>query len=55
MFTADVSQPPELGDHVGHRTYSRLMEICGEQIHMFGDDFRIRRLGADTPGDADRF
>lgn len=54
MFTADVSQPPELGDHVGHRTYSRLMEICGEQIHMFGDDFRIRRLGADAPAGDDR-
>lgn len=45
IFTADVSQPPQLGDHVGYRTYSRLMEMCGEQIHMFGDDFRIKSLG----------
>src|SRR5947209_13310479 len=44
MFTADVRAPSDLGDHVGHRTFSRLMEICGDQIHMFGDDFRIERL-----------
>jgi DNA replication protein DnaC len=44
MFTADVQQPSDLGQHVGYRTFSRLMEICGDQIHMFGDDFRIERL-----------
>jgi DNA replication protein DnaC len=44
MFTADVSQPPKLGEHVGWRTYSRLMEMCGDPIHMFGDDYRITRL-----------
>jgi len=51
VFTADVTQPSDLGDHVGHRTFSRLMEICGDQIHMFGDDFRIERLNrrAATP------
>jgi DNA replication protein DnaC len=44
LFTADVAQPPDLGRHVGDRTYSRLMEMCGEQIHMFGDDQRIKQL-----------
>jgi DNA replication protein DnaC len=42
MFTADVGAPSDLGDHIGHRTFSRLMEICGDQIHMFGDDYRTR-------------
>jgi DNA replication protein DnaC len=51
VFTADVAQPSDLGGHVGARTFSRLMEICGDQIHMFGDDFRIERLNrrAATP------
>jgi DNA replication protein DnaC len=44
IFTADVDQPPQLGDYVGKRTYSRLMEMCGDPIPMFGDDYRIRAL-----------
>jgi DNA replication protein DnaC len=49
VFTADVRAPSDLGDHVGHRTFSRLMEICGDQIHMFGDDYRIERLNRRAP------
>jgi hypothetical protein len=30
---------------VGQRTYSRLMEMCGDPIPMFGQDYRIRALG----------
>jgi DNA replication protein DnaC len=47
MFTADVAQPPDLGKHVGFRTFSRLVEMCGEQIHMFGEDHRLKRLAED--------
>jgi DNA replication protein DnaC len=49
MFTADVPQPPDLGKHVGDRTYSRLMEMCGDPIQMFGDDYRITQLSG-APG-----
>jgi DNA replication protein DnaC len=44
IFTADVPSPADLSKHVGDRTRSRLMEMCGEQIHMFGDDYRIKQL-----------
>ena len=43
IFTADVSQPPDLAKFVGQRTYSRLMEMCGDPIPMFGPDRRIAR------------
>ena len=41
VFTADVEQPPELANYVGRRTYSRLIEMCGDPIPMFGRDHRI--------------
>ena len=44
LFTADVAQPSDLGRHVGERTYSRLMEMCGDPIPMFGQDYRIRTM-----------
>jgi DNA replication protein DnaC len=40
LFTADVEAPHDLGNHVGMRTYSRLMEMCGDPIPMFGEDQR---------------
>ena len=43
LFTADVNQVHDLGQHVGERTYSRLMEMCGDPIPMFGDDRRVQR------------
>lgn len=46
IFTADVAQPPDLAKFVGQRTYSRLMEMCGDPIPMMGVDFRIRSLSA---------
>ena len=45
IFTADVEQPPELAHYLGKRTYSRLMEMCGDPIPMFGPDHRITGLG----------
>lgn len=42
VLTADVESPEKLGDHVGHRTASRLFEMC-EPVPMFGQDQR-------TPG-----
>jgi DNA replication protein DnaC len=43
VFTADVNQPNELGRHIGDRTWSRLMEMCGDPVPMYGDDQRIAR------------
>jgi DNA replication protein DnaC len=41
LFTADVDQPNELGAHVGPRIASRLVEMCGDPVPMFGDDYRL--------------
>jgi DNA replication protein DnaC len=46
IFTADVDQPPKLAEFVGPRVYSRLMEMCGDPIPMFGRDHRIPAGGA---------
>jgi DNA replication protein DnaC len=46
IFTADVVAPPQLADFIGKRTYSRLMEMCGDPIPMFGPDRRITSLKA---------
>ena len=46
IFTADVEQPPDLARFIGKRTYSRLMEMCGDPIPMFGRDHRISGLAA---------
>ena len=32
----------ELEDQIGERTVSRLVEICGDPVRMFGDDRRMR-------------
>jgi DNA replication protein DnaC len=47
VYTADVQSPEQLADHVGARTASRLSEMCGEPIPVFGRDQRVeagRRL-----------
>jgi DNA replication protein DnaC len=41
IFTADVKQPNDLDAHIGQRVRSRLMEMCGDPIAMFGDDNRL--------------
>jgi DNA replication protein DnaC len=43
LFTADVDSPENLAEHVGARTYSRLMEMCGDPIPMFGADRRLEK------------
>jgi DNA replication protein DnaC len=45
MFTADVHPPGALAEHVGARTYSRLYEMCGDPIPMYGADQRLQRYG----------
>jgi DNA replication protein DnaC len=42
IFTADVKQPNNLAGHIGDRVWSRLMEMCGDPIPMFGEDHRMR-------------
>jgi DNA replication protein DnaC len=51
VFTSDIDSdedgplspppPPELGHHVGARTFSRLMEICGDPVYVLGRDNRL--------------
>jgi DNA replication protein DnaC len=47
--------PDELSERLGARTVSRLVEICGDLIPLFGDDkrreFRAARLTAGHPAD----
>jgi DNA replication protein DnaC len=43
MFTADV---PDLGEHIGARTHSRLVEMCGDPLLLEGEDMRIPHPGA---------
>ena len=38
LFTADV---PDLADHVGARTYSRLLQMCGDPLGLEGEDARV--------------
>jgi DNA replication protein DnaC len=56
VFTSDIDSdadgplqpiPKELEEHVGARTFSRLMEICGDPVVIAGRD---RRLDHDVPG-----
>lgn len=43
VFTADVQALPELGEHIGERSVSRLAEMCGERlIPIFGKDRRTQ-------------
>ncbi len=42
VFTADIEKLSELGERIGHRTASRLIDICGEPILMHGEDYRLR-------------
>ena len=48
IFTADVKRTEELADFVGQRTYSRLMEMCGDPIPMFGQDHRLPTYGSSS-------
>lgn len=56
VFTSDIGSdedgplvpnPPELAEHVGARTYSRLLGMCGDPVLIMGID---RRIDADVPG-----
>lgn len=42
VFTADIESLGDLGERIGHRTASRLIELCGEPILMHGEDYRLR-------------
>ena len=48
VLTADVESPEKLGDHVGHRTSSRLLEMC-EPVPLFGADNRVS-IRSSAPG-----
>jgi DNA replication protein DnaC len=42
IFTADIEKFSDLGERIGPRTASRLIELCGEPILMHGEDYRLR-------------
>lgn len=42
IFTADVERLADLEERIGHRTASRLIDLCGEPILMHGEDYRLR-------------
>jgi DNA replication protein DnaC len=55
VFTSDIDSdedgplmpnPRELEEHIGKRTFSRLMEICGDPVAILGQD---KRLDQDVP------
>ena len=52
IVTTSNLMPDELGDRLGARTVSRLVEICGEPIPLFGDRpaARVPRRGARCGG-----
>jgi DNA replication protein DnaC len=50
VFTSDFPygehvMPAKLGEHIGERTYSRLMQMVGDPIPMTGTDYRME-IGA---------
>jgi DNA replication protein DnaC len=56
VFTSDIDSdadgplmpiPRELAEHIGARTFSRLMEICGDPVVIAGRD---KRMDHDVPG-----
>jgi DNA replication protein DnaC len=56
VFTSDIDSdedgplepnPRELATHVGARTFSRLLEMCGDPLVIMGTD---RRIDSDVPG-----
>ncbi len=56
VFTSDIDSdadgpleplPRELAEHIGARTFSRLMEICGDPVVIAGGD---KRMDFDVPG-----
>jgi len=40
VFTADLEHPGDLGQHIGERTFSRLIEMCGDPQLLGGKDRR---------------
>lgn len=42
MYTADVKNPKDLEAHIGARTHSRLVEMCGDPLVLFGPDYRTQ-------------
>jgi DNA replication protein DnaC len=56
VFTSDIEvhddgppAPNELAEHVGRRTFSRLLEMCGDPLMILGED---KRIDQDVPGAA---
>lgn len=42
MVVTTNLEPPDLEEQIGSRTVSRLAEICGDPLPLYGDDLRYR-------------
>jgi hypothetical protein len=42
MVVTTNLRPDELEEQIGARTVSRLVEVCGDPLPLFGDDQRYR-------------
>jgi len=51
MCTADVEKWTDLGAHVGERTFSRLVEMSGIPVFMYGEDQRFKKAHAERAGE----
>lgn len=52
IFTADVERVSDLGERIGYRTVSRLLDLCGDPILMHGADHRAPWLEKSPPAPA---
>jgi DNA replication protein DnaC len=52
MFTADVERVSDLGERIGYRTVSRLIDLCGDPVLMHGADHRAPWLEKSQPAPA---
>src|SRR6185312_11256028 len=51
ILTTSNLMPEELGERLGARTVSRLEEICGEPLPLFGEDRRRVRFEGPAAGE----
>jgi DNA replication protein DnaC len=53
MVVTTNMETPELKEQIGERTVSRLLQICGHEKPLYGDDWRERVQLAPAPGPRD--
>jgi DNA replication protein DnaC len=53
MVVTTNMETPDLKEQIGERTVSRLLQICGHEKPLYGDDWRERVQLAPAPGPDD--